>query len=54
MHGSGVDTTEKMVYKKGEFPGSDPSVIQKVQGHQLNMAVCFWYLVKSDQCILVK
>lgn len=32
MHGSGVDTTEKLVYKEGEFPGSDPSVIVKGDG----------------------
>jgi len=32
MHGSGVATTEKLVYKAGEFPGSDPSLIVKGDG----------------------
>ncbi|XP_023333809.1 group XV phospholipase A2 [Eurytemora carolleeae] len=32
LHGSGVDTTEKLIYKKGEFPGSDPSTILKGNG----------------------
>jgi len=32
VHGSGVDTTEKLVYKEGEFPGSDPSLILKGNG----------------------
>jgi len=32
LHGSGVDTTEKIIYKKGEFPGSDPSTILKGNG----------------------
>ena len=32
LHGSGVDTTEKLVYKKGEFPGADPSLILKGDG----------------------
>merc|ERR1719215_1518252 len=32
LHGSGVDTTEALVYKKGEFPGADPSKILKGNG----------------------
>lgn len=32
LHGSGVDTVEKLVYKAGEFPGSDPSVVIKGDG----------------------
>jgi len=32
LHGSGVDTTEKLIYKENEFPGSDPSVIVKGNG----------------------
>lgn len=32
LHGSGVDTTEKLIYKEGEFPGSDPSTILKGNG----------------------
>jgi len=32
LHGTGVDTTEKMVYSQGEFPGTDPSLIIKGNG----------------------
>jgi len=32
LHGSGVETTEKLIYKSGEFPGSDPSTIIKGNG----------------------
>eukprot|EP00092_Neocalanus_flemingeri_P030300 GFUD01032893.1.p1 GENE.GFUD01032893.1~~GFUD01032893.1.p1 ORF type:complete len:428 (+),score=114.78 GFUD01032893.1:54-1337(+) len=32
LHGSGVDTVEKLVYKAGEFPGSDPSIVVKGDG----------------------
>ena len=32
LHGEGVDTVEKLVYKEGEFPGSDPSLILKGNG----------------------
>jgi len=32
IHGGGVDTTEKLVYGKGEFPGSDPGTILKGDG----------------------
>jgi len=32
LHGRGVQTTEKLIYKPGEFPGSDPSTIVKGDG----------------------
>lgn len=32
IHGNGVNTTERLVYAKGEFPGSDPSTIIKGDG----------------------
>jgi len=32
IHGNGVNTTERLIYAKGEFPGKDPSTILKGDG----------------------
>jgi len=32
LHGSEVETVEKLIYRKGEFPGSDPGIVIKGDG----------------------
>ena len=53
LHGEGVDTVEKLVYKEGEFPGSDPSVVVMGDGdgtvNTRSLVGCIQWREKQDK-----